>query len=83
VFPFAIVMTEPLLKGLKPDVDMYYDSGLKGGPTTPKVLYSDMGSVLYEIGLIVFIAVPFIPWSLYKRLTRKKDPYHIHEEKAK
>ena len=70
VLPFAMVMGKPLLKNLEPNVDIYYDSGYKRGPTLETVLYSDLGSLLYELVIIVFVAIPCIPWSLYKRMVR-------------
>ena len=74
--PVAMVMAEPLLPEVKPNVDIYYDSGLKGGPTGARVLHSDLGSLLYEIYVIAFIAIPMIPWSIIKRLMRSssKEP---------
>ena len=72
VLPFAMVMGKPLLANLEPNVDMYYDSGFRRGPTTKKVLYSDLGSLLYELAIIVFVAIPCISWSLYKRMMRPR-----------
>jgi hypothetical protein len=70
VLPFAMVMGKPLLKELEPNIDIYYDSGYKQGPTTSKVLHSDLGSLLYEIVIIFFVAVPAIPWSIFRRMMR-------------
>ena len=80
IIPFCMVMGEPLLPGIKPEVDIFYNSGYKKGPTGSKVIYSDLGSLLYEISLIVFVAIPLIPWSVFKRLTRG-DPFQAKEEK--
>lgn len=71
IFPFAMVMGESLLPNLKPEVDIYYDSGHQRGAITSKVLSSDLGSLAYEIYIILFVAIPEIPWSIFKRLTRK------------
>ena len=60
IFPFAMVMTAPLLPELHPDTDIYYDSGLQQGPTTSTVIRSDLGSLLYELYLIVVVAIPRI-----------------------
>ena len=70
ILPFAMVMAEPLLK-LEPDTDIFYDSGLKGKPTGKTVVRTDWGSLLFEIYLIVFVAIPMLPWSVFKRLTRR------------
>ncbi|CAB9521450.1 expressed unknown protein [Seminavis robusta] len=72
MLPVAMVMTE-LLPNLNPDTDIFYDSGLKGGPTTSTVIRSDLGSLFYEIIVILFMAVPTIPWTVLKRLTRRND----------
>jgi hypothetical protein len=70
-----MVMTEPLLPGIIPDVDIFYDSGAKIMPTTPKVIYTDLGSLLYEIYIIAVVAIPLLPWSIFKRFTRPADPF--------
>lgn len=70
ILPFAMVMTEPLLK-LQPNTDIFYNSGLQEKPTGKTVVKSDLGSLLYEIYLIVFVAIPLIPWSIFKRLLRR------------
>ena len=69
ILPFAMVMSKPVLD-FEPDTDIFYDSGLKGGTTGDVVIRSDLGSLLYEVYLIAFKAIPLIPWSLYKRVTR-------------
>ncbi|CAJ1970093.1 unnamed protein product [Cylindrotheca closterium] len=75
IFPFAMVMAEPLL-GLKPDTEIFYNSGYKDWKASPNnmVVHSDIGSLMYEIYLIVFVAIPMIPWSLFKRMMRG-DPF--------
>ncbi|KAL3922649.1 MAG: hypothetical protein SGILL_002093 [Bacillariaceae sp.] len=70
VLPFAMVMGKPLLKNIEPEVDIYYDSGYQLGPTTSKVIKSDVGSLCYELFLIIFVAIPLIPWSIFKRMMR-------------
>ena len=72
ILPFAMVMSEPLLP-FQPDTDIFYNSGYQKGPTGKTVIKSDLGSLLYEIYLIVFVAIPMLPWSLFKRLGRKKN----------
>jgi hypothetical protein len=75
ILPLAMVMAEPFLPGIKPNVDLFYDSGAKIRPTASRVLYTDLGSLLYEIYLVLFVAIPMLPWSLFKRLTRPADPF--------
>jgi len=70
IFPLAMVMAAPLLPGICPDTDIFYDSGYQKGTTGTKVLQTDLGSLTYEIFLLVVKAIPSIPWSLYKRFTR-------------
>ena len=70
--PYAMVSIPPL-QGLQPDTNIYYDSGLKQGTRGMKTtIYSDTGSLLYEIWLVVTIAIPQLPaliWTLWKNRT--------------
>lgn len=69
IMPFAMVMTT-VLPDLKPTADIFYGSGKKEGPTAPLVFHSDLGSLAFEIFMIIFVAIPMIPWSLCARLMR-------------
>jgi hypothetical protein len=73
ILPFAMVMTEPLLPELKPNTDIFYDSGLQQGPTAPTVIRTDFGSLLYELYVIVFVAIPWLPWSILQRFIRGQN----------
>jgi hypothetical protein len=75
---FSMVVAKPLK--IQPDLNLYYDSGWKQGPNNLSVtIYSDLGSFLYEMWLILIHAIPQIPYSLYiwmfgdKTLAGKKD----------
>lgn len=70
ILPFAMVMAQPLLPELEPDTDLFYNSGLQQGPTGSTVIRSDGGSLLYELYVIVCVAIPSLPWSIFQRLTR-------------
>ena len=72
ILPLAMVMAAPLLPEIRPDTDIFYNSGYQQGPTGTRILRTDIGSLAYEIFLIVVQAIPMIPWSLYKRLARPK-----------
>ena len=68
-YPFRMVAAQPL--GLEPDVNLYYDSGFKDGPTHVRTIQSDWGSLLYEIWLIVTVGIPRLPWSLGAAIRNK------------
>jgi hypothetical protein len=75
ILPLAMVMTHPLLPELHPDTDIFYNSGLQQGPTpgSTTILRSDWGSLLYELFVIVFVAIPLLPYSIFQRLTRQQQ----------
>jgi len=62
--PYAMCAAEPL--GIEPDINFYYDSGLKQGPEDLRVtIRTDFGSFMYEIWLILTVAIPSLPMSLW------------------
>lgn len=69
VWPFVMVVSKPL-KLAPPNVNLFYDSGLKEGTKDLLTIRSDLGSLLYEVLIIVVVAIPSLPRSLYARLTR-------------
>jgi hypothetical protein len=63
--PYAMVMAPPL-RHVVPDTNIFYNSGLQlgtGGAST--TIYTDLGSWLYEIWVVLTVAVPQIPSSLF------------------
>jgi len=74
VVPFAMVSGTPLLKNIEPTTNLFYNSGPQQGPTEGlKTLYTDLGSLLYELYYIASRAIPLLPWSIYKRMARDKQ----------
>ena len=72
--PFCMVVAEPLQ--IQPDMNLYYDSGFQKGPNNDKVrvtIHSDMGSFLYELWLVVTVAIPAIPRSLLAWMTSSQE----------
>jgi hypothetical protein len=69
--PYAMVMAKPL--GIIPDTNLYYDSGYKKGPTDMKVtIYSDLGSLVYEIWIVLSVAIWHLPQSVFASLGTKE-----------
>ena len=68
---FAMVNVSPFQGKIKPTINLHYDSGYKNsGPTgndhgITTTIFTDSGSVLYEIYLILTVAIPQIPYTLY------------------
>jgi len=71
IAPFAMIPCE-LLK-IEPDVNIYYGSGLKKGNNGLKTVYSDLGSLLFEIFLIVVKGLPTLPTSLLVLMLGQKS----------
>lgn len=73
--PYAMVLSPPL--DITPDTNIFYDSGFKQGPTDMKVtVNSDLGSLLYEIWILLTVAIPALPASIFALLRKsefKKD----------
>lgn len=74
--PYAMVMAEPL--GIAVDTNLYYDSGVKEGPTDNirVTIHSDIGSLLYEIWIIMTVGLAMLPFSifaLFQKHTFKKS----------
>jgi hypothetical protein len=62
---YAMVAIPPL-QGLEPDTNIYYDSGLKQGTLGLKTtIYSDLGSLLYEVGLVLMVSIRMLPTSIF------------------
>jgi hypothetical protein len=72
VAPFVMVPTNVL--GLPPpDTNIFYNSGLKQGTHGLHTLYTDFGSLMYEIWIILIVAIPSIPKSILTRLGRGRN----------
>lgn len=70
--PYAMVMAPPL-RNVIPDTNIFYDSGLRQGTEgLPTTIYSDLGSWLYEIWVVVTVAIPQIPSSIFASLSANK-----------
>lgn len=73
--PYAMVMAPPL--DIVPDTNIYYDSGNKKVPDGMRVtICSDVGSLVYELWVILTVAIPLIPASivaLFGKKELKKD----------
>jgi hypothetical protein len=64
-FLYAMVAIPPL-QGIEPDTNIYYDSGLKQGTLGLKTtIYSDFGSLLYEVGLVMMVSIRLLPTSIF------------------
>ena len=59
------------------NVNIYYNSGLQQGPlNVSKTLYSDLGSLLYEIWIICTRVIPMLPraiLTLFSKHTFKNE----------
>ncbi|KAI2500335.1 Reverse transcriptase (RNA-dependent DNA polymerase) [Fragilaria crotonensis] len=65
--PYAMVMAKPL--GVVPDTNLCYDSGYKKGPADVKVtIYSDLGSLAYELWIVLTVAMWHLPQSVFALL---------------
>ena len=68
---FAMVNVSPFQGTIQPTVNLHYDSGYRNSGPTGKdhgistTIFTDSGSVLYEIYLILTIAIPQIPYTLF------------------
>ena len=82
LFPLAMVAAEPVLQ-LQPDTDIYYDSGFQQGYTGKRVLHTDLGSLLYEVFVVVCVAIPLLPWSIWKRIFRDEDVFGTEQSKQR
>ena len=71
VKPFAMVMCRPL-GDLKPTVNLFYNSGHTKGTMGLKTLYSDLGSLLYEIFVICCYGLSSLPRSIATYLSNRK-----------
>ena len=70
VATYAMVMIEPLK--LEPDTNIFYNSGLMNGCMNMKrTIYTDIGSLIYEIYVVLFVGIPMLPVSLYTYFFRK------------
>ena len=70
--PYAMVMAEPL--HIQPDMNIYYDSGHKKGPANMRVtIHSDWGSFLYEIWLVLTVALVTVPSTVWAWLVSNKE----------
>lgn len=62
--PYAMVMTKTLVN-VVPDTNIYYNSGFQKGPTDVKVtIYSDLGSLLYEVWTVLTSGMWYLPASI-------------------
>ena len=62
--PYAMVMTNTL-ENVLPDTNIYYNSGLQKGPTDVKItIYSDLGSLLYEVWIVMTSGLWYLPASI-------------------
>mmetsp|Transcript_14314 Transcript_14314/g.23670 ORF Transcript_14314/g.23670 Transcript_14314/m.23670 type:complete len:171 (-) Transcript_14314:151-663(-) len=69
--PYAMVMAPAL--DMTPDTNIYYDSGYKKGPNDMKVtIYSDFGSLMYEMWILVTVALPLFPASILALLKKNE-----------
>lgn len=64
LLPYAMVMAPPL--DIIPDTNIHYDSGYKEGPHDMKVtINSDMGSLAYELWILLTVGLPMLPYSIF------------------
>lgn len=73
VAPFCMVACEPFIGQLKPadTTNIFYDSGLFQGTNGLRTIHTDLGSLLYEVYIILIVAIPSLPRSIWARLSRK------------
>jgi len=71
IAPYAMVSSKPF--GFKANSNLFYDSGKQLGTQGLRTVRSDIGSLLFEILMIIFVAIPSIPRSLIARMNRKKN----------
>lgn len=69
--PLAMVMSPTV--HIEPDVNLHYDSGLKQGPDDMRLtLHTDVGTIAYEIWILLTVAIPTLPYSLFAWLFQPK-----------
>jgi hypothetical protein len=73
VAPFVMVPTNTLVGLSHPDTNIFYNSGLKQGTHGLRTIYTDFGSLMYEIWIILIVAIPSIPKSIIARLRRVRN----------
>ena len=71
-FLYAMVAIPPL-QGVESDTNIYYNSGLKQGTLGLKTtIYSDFGSLLYEVGLVMMVSIRLLPASIFALFGNRK-----------
>lgn len=70
VAPFVMVAHSPLPGLPPPDTNIFYNSGHRKGTGDLRTIHSDFGSLLYEVWIILIVAIPSIPRSIWSRFTR-------------
>jgi hypothetical protein len=79
--PYAMVMAPPLMNVL-PDTNIFYNSGLRQGTEDlPRTIYSDLGSWLFQIWIVLSVALPQLPSSIFDYfLVAKRSPTHSNRK---
>jgi hypothetical protein len=67
---FCMVPLQPLRPKLEPDTNLFFDSGFQKETLGLRTIHSDWASLLYEVWLILTVAIPSLPRSLWERFSR-------------
>lgn len=70
VAPFIMVASDPFKDLPSPDTNIFYNSGYQKGTGGLRTIHTDVGSLLYEVWVILIVAIPSIPRAIWSRFTR-------------
>jgi hypothetical protein len=73
VAPFVMVACDPFKDLPSPDTNIFYNSGYQKGTGGLRTIHTDLGSLFYEVWIILIVAIPSIPRSIWSRLTRPES----------
>ena len=80
VAPFVMVARDPL-PGLPPaNTNIFYNSGYQKGTGGLRTIHSDVSSLLFEVWIILIIAIPSLPRSIWSRITRSRTEAPLKRE---
>lgn len=77
--PYAMVMVPPL-RNVVPDTNIFYNSGYQKDTTAGvrRTIYTDFGSWMFEIWIVLSVAIPQLPSSIFEYLISKKNLPRVH-----
>lgn len=86
MMPYTMVAADIL--GLEPNTNLFYNSGpcqqqehSTSNASKWTTIHTDIGSLCYEIAMICCVALPRLPWSLYRYYCRDSS-WNNHQQKV-